>query len=325
MFDTTKPKKLLHSDVLEAILHRCVQVGDMQLQQQANAVSSKQDKTDGTPVTDIDKFSQEVLVHALENLTPGIPVLGEEQDAQTQRAAITSKSKIWTLDPLDGTKNYLNQSPEFSIHLALLSEPDETGKRTPLAGIIYVPATRQVFYTMGQDRAYRATLNNGSQTNIFATTPEPLKGPDRMPGVTKAGDAPEYLRIGVAKEVAEATEPAKQCHFFDAITNDPQINHVENRGMEVCAGKLDAAYCSHTLSMWDVAAIDAISRACGRMMLPIDIEKRRITMDAYDYRGTHYDGGDYRVPPYVVTTPELVPHIPHPPSLNRVKSGAEIG
>ena len=62
-------------------------------------------KIDGSPVTLADKRSHDVLSSALGSIDPNIPVLSEEGDAQDN-----TKSLFWLIDPLDGTKEFINKS-----------------------------------------------------------------------------------------------------------------------------------------------------------------------------------------------------------------------
>jgi len=89
-------------------------------------------KDDDSPLTRADLASHALLRDGLAALEPRLPLLSEESDA----AAIAERrqwSRFWMVDPLDGTREFLERTGEFSINVALID-----GQR-PLAGLIYEP------------------------------------------------------------------------------------------------------------------------------------------------------------------------------------------
>src|SRR5687768_11611920 len=86
-------------------------------------------------VSDADRQSETAIVQCLRELAPGDGILGEEGSASTG----TSK-RTWVIDPLDGTSNYLQHFPVWSVSIGLRSE-DET-----IAAVIYEPL-RELFFT----------------------------------------------------------------------------------------------------------------------------------------------------------------------------------
>jgi 3'(2'), 5'-bisphosphate nucleotidase len=95
----------------------------------------KETKADQSPVTEADRRSQEILVSALRQLTPAVPVLSEEEIAELP----SSTSTYWLVDPLDGTREFLQKRGEFTINLALV----ERGK--PIFGVLDVPVAADTY------------------------------------------------------------------------------------------------------------------------------------------------------------------------------------
>mgnify|MGYP001157592452 FL=1 len=93
-----------------------------------------EDKSDGSPVTIADKKSHEVLFSCLTSIDSSIPVLSEEGDSQDG-----SLEKFWLIDPLDGTKEFINKNGEFTVNVALI----EKGK--PILGVVSAPAICETF------------------------------------------------------------------------------------------------------------------------------------------------------------------------------------
>ncbi len=91
-------------------------------------------KDDGSPLTDADRAAHEVIVARLAELTPSIPVLSEES-AKIEYSERAGWQHFWLVDPLDGTKEFVNRNGEFTVNIALI----ENG--APLLGVVYVPVT----------------------------------------------------------------------------------------------------------------------------------------------------------------------------------------
>jgi 3'(2'), 5'-bisphosphate nucleotidase len=94
-------------------------------------------KDDDSPVTDADLGAHRVLVQGLERLEPRLPVLSEEGSvAGPERQAWAAH---WLVDPLDGTKEFLDRNGEFTINVALIEETRAT------LGVVAVPARDQIY------------------------------------------------------------------------------------------------------------------------------------------------------------------------------------
>ncbi len=109
-------------------------------------------KIDGSPVTLADKRSHDVLSSSLASIDPNIPILSEEGDAQHN-----TKSLFWLIDPLDGTKEFINKNGEFTVNVALIEEG------VPILGIVSAPAIKECFVGfMGQ----ALKISNGKEIVI---------------------------------------------------------------------------------------------------------------------------------------------------------------
>lgn len=105
-----------------------------------------QHKEDDSPLTAADLAAHRVIVAGLSALTPDIPVISEESDAIPvgQRLGWT---RCWLVDPLDGTKEFIARSRDFTVNIALV----ENGEA--ILGVVYAPAL---------ERAYVATRGGGA-------------------------------------------------------------------------------------------------------------------------------------------------------------------
>jgi 3'(2'), 5'-bisphosphate nucleotidase len=97
-----------------------------------------QHKEDDSPLTAADLAANRVIVAALQRIAPEIPVISEE--CETLPAAERHRwARCWMVDPLDGTKEFIARSTEFTVNIALI----ENGEA--VLGVVYAPA-QQVAY-----------------------------------------------------------------------------------------------------------------------------------------------------------------------------------
>lgn len=107
-------------------------------------------KDDGSPLTDADRAAHETIVARLATLTPGIPVLSEES-ARIDYSERAGWQRFWLVDPLDGTKEFVNRNGEFTVNIALI----ENG--TPVLGVVYVPVTGVSYLAVHGQGAWKET------------------------------------------------------------------------------------------------------------------------------------------------------------------------
>ena len=100
---------------------------------------SVQMKADMSPVTDADLAAHRVINTDLQRITPGIPVLSEES-AATPFATRSRWESYWLVDPLDGTKEFINKNGDFTVNIALIQ------RGVPLLGVVHVPVTGMSYY-----------------------------------------------------------------------------------------------------------------------------------------------------------------------------------
>ncbi|MCB9989783.1 MAG: 3'(2'),5'-bisphosphate nucleotidase CysQ [Rhodospirillales bacterium] len=94
-------------------------------------------KQDSSPVTAADKESSALIVTRLQQLTPDITVISEENTAEAEQ----DKRLYWTVDPLDGTKGFIAQNDHFYVKIALVEDG------CPVLGVIHEPVHQRFFYS----------------------------------------------------------------------------------------------------------------------------------------------------------------------------------
>ena len=108
-------------------------------------------KEDNTPVTNGDIEVNKILIQKISETTPSIPIVSEENSANKTDKNLNN---FWLIDPIDGTKDYINNKDEFTINAALIIN------KKPLIGIISAPAKKRIFYSYGVSNSYELIDNN---------------------------------------------------------------------------------------------------------------------------------------------------------------------
>jgi len=91
-------------------------------------------KEDASPLTQADLASHRIICDALNRLTPNIPVLSEES-ADIEYDIRADWQQYWLVDPLDGTREFIDRNGEFTVNIALIRN------HSPVLGVVHVPVT----------------------------------------------------------------------------------------------------------------------------------------------------------------------------------------
>ncbi len=205
-------------------------------------------KSDASPVTVADHESENVILRALADKVPDIPVVSEESVARGHRPQ--SAERFFLVDPLDGTKEFINRDPDFTVNIGLVEGS------TPLFGLIYAPAHRKIFMTLSANEAVCAELASSEATpSLSGLNLEEMH--TRAPGT------------------ASLTALASRSHMnadTERFIEDHKISQIRRAGssLKFCLLALGEADVYPRLAPtmeWDTAAGDAILRAAGGIVL----------------------------------------------------------
>ncbi len=105
-------------------------------------------KEDQTPLTEADMAAHEIIDAGLTYLTPQLPVLTEESTA-TPFEERRHWQRYWLVDPLDGTREFIERSGEFTINIALIDGGE------PVLGIVYAPVMGLYYYACRGQGAFK--------------------------------------------------------------------------------------------------------------------------------------------------------------------------
>ena len=107
-------------------------------------------KADHSPVTAADRESEEIILQGLARSAPGVPVVAEEEVSAGRVPGISER--FFLVDPLDGTKGFINGKPQFTINIALIES------RRPVFGLLYAPALSDFYLTLATDETVNASI-----------------------------------------------------------------------------------------------------------------------------------------------------------------------
>ncbi|MEO1015396.1 MAG: 3'(2'),5'-bisphosphate nucleotidase CysQ [Pseudomonadota bacterium] len=114
-------------------------------------------KSDASPVTEADRRGEEIILEGLGKLAPGIPTLAEEAASagDTPNLDNDPETVFFLVDPLDGTKEFINGSGEFTVNIALIRGG------APELGVVLAPALGEIFLGVAGEGARRASTTRG--------------------------------------------------------------------------------------------------------------------------------------------------------------------
>lgn len=126
-------------------------------------------KADESPLTQADLASHRLIRDALARLTPDLPLLSEESaeiDFQTR----ASWPEYWLVDPLDGTKEFVNRNGEFTVNIALIRAHE------PILGVVHVPVTGVTYAgIVGKGASRRAAGGESAPIHVRVPSAEPVR------------------------------------------------------------------------------------------------------------------------------------------------------
>jgi len=238
------------TELIDTLCRIALQAGATIMDHYSADISVKQ-KDDKSPVTAADQDAEDIILPALKIAAPGIPIVSEEESAAGK--AYEVGPAFFLVDPLDGTREFINMNGEFTVNIALI----ENG--FPTMGVVYAPAIDRMFYASGPGEAYEQQIAP-NHTGDMSGASEPKKLAVRKPdadGLTiiasrthRDHKTDEYLAMYNVKEFLAAGSSLKFCL--------------------VAAGEADL-YPRHGRTMeWDTAAGHAVLAGAGGTVTELD-------------------------------------------------------
>jgi 3'(2'), 5'-bisphosphate nucleotidase len=163
-------------------------------------------KGDDSPLTLADLRSHAIIARGLADLAPAVPVISEEADVPPLAERVLWPA-LWLVDPLDGTKEFVNRNGEFTVNIALV----EGGE--PTLGILHVPLTGVTFFAARGIGAFRVddTGERSIHVTVPATRPLRVVGSrshrgDRLGAVLEALGPHDFRPLGSASKFGLVAE-----------------------------------------------------------------------------------------------------------------------
>jgi 3'(2'), 5'-bisphosphate nucleotidase len=229
---------MLQTRSLETLIEIAGAAGDVLLELRGTAIPVGY-KLHEEPVTAADRRANRLLVAALNEAFPGVPVVAEESEPSSF-AGFRNSPRVFFVDPLDGTQEFIRGSDEFAVMIGLVQG------LSPIAGVVYAPVARVAWAGVVGVGAWR--IDRGSRQWIA-------------------------IRISATDGLARARIVASRSHRTAglesalAAVEAREIRRMGGAGLKSAqvAEGLAEAYIETSASTkrWDACAADALVTAAG--------------------------------------------------------------
>ena len=202
-------------------------------------------KADDSPVTAADHAAEAIILDHLRKAAADIPIVAEEEVAAGRLPDFDQE--LFLVDPLDGTKEFIQRNGDFTVNIALVRGGD------PVLGVVYAPVTNTLYIgDVEAGRAYRARPLPGTK---HSTTREPIK-------VRKAPEAGLTVVVSRSHSTPETETYLKQYRVAERVSVGSSLKFCL-----VAAGEADLYPRLGPTMEWDTAAGHAVLVAAGGSVL----------------------------------------------------------
>ena len=214
-------------------------------------------KSDNSPVTTADEKANELILRGLSQKFPKIPAISEEAENK-----VLEQGTFFIIDPLDGTKGFLNKTNNFTVNIALVDNCK------PIKGVIYSPISGELFHT--------STSLESLKFNFLKKTKEVkltghLSGRDEMTLITSennfVGKESKVFKDNPDQHVLKIGSSIKFCKLAEGVAD---VYPRFGRTME-----------------WDTAAGHAILKYAGGTLIDLN------TKEELTYGKKNYENGSF--------------------------------
>lgn len=266
MSENTPPSPTL---LLPRIEQLARDAGAVIMQHYNNPATKAYTKKDGSVVTDADHAAEKIILAGLAQLTPHIPVLSEEA-FEAGNAPDLSGGTFWTVDPLDGTREFAERTGAFVVAIALIVD------NKPVLGVVYHPAMDKLYAAAGPQTAVHVAPD-GTRSALSAPAAAEDAESMRILVNENSADMPKvkgYLstQFGKAARIDSKSGVLRACQVAESHADASVICPLNREGRT---------------KYWDVAAGHAIVEAAGGQVQDMDGNPLR------------YDAPDFQVPPHM--------------------------
>ncbi len=203
-----------------------------------HAGANVEHKADASPVTEADRRAEAVILAGLRESFPGIPCVAEEECSAGLLPGSLGEA-FFLVDPLDGTKEFINRRPDFTVNIALVRNGE------PVVGVVFAPASGKL-YAGRPGEAWQAEVS--AEGEVLAR---------RSIQVRACGNSPVI--------VASRSHRTPETDTFIADYPGAEIVSIGS-SLKFCllaSGQADLYPRFGRTMEWDTAAGDAVLRAAG--------------------------------------------------------------
>ena len=214
-------------------------------------------KSDRTPVTTADEEANKVILGGLKQQFPKIPAISEESENR-----VLEKEAFFIIDPLDGTKGFLNKTNNFTVNIAFINN------REPEWGVIYSPISGELFYTSPNRESFKYNyLKKTEKVKISGN----LENREALTLITSennlVGRESKILKVDGEHDTLKIGSSIKFCRLAE--------------------GKADIYPRFGRTMEWDTAAGHAILKYAGGSLIDVNTQKELV----YGKKG--YENGSF--------------------------------
>jgi 3'(2'), 5'-bisphosphate nucleotidase len=231
-----------------ALAKIALRAGEIILRHYAKFSIEERRKDDHSPVTDADEEAEAYILNALRKRAPEVPIVAEEEVSAGRVCEIGQH--FFLVDPLDGTKEFLNRNGEFTVNIG------EIVDGRPVRGVVFAPAGRRLF--VGEHACGAFDLEAEAGNDLDSATFRPISArPAPVDGLIavasrshRDASTDEYLARFPVKQFVSAGSSLKFCL--------------------IAAGEADIYPRLGRTMEWDTAAGHAVLAASGGSVVTID-------------------------------------------------------
>ena len=214
-------------------------------------------KSDRTPVTTADEEANKMILSGLKQQFPNIPAISEESENK-----VLEKQAFFIIDPLDGTKGFLNKTDNFTVNIAFINN------REPELGVIYSPISGELFYTSPNRESFKYNyLKKTEKLKISGN----LENREALTLITSennlVGRESKILKVDGEHDTLKIGSSIKFCRLAE--------------------GKADIYPRFGRTMEWDTAAGHAILKYAGGSLIDVNTQKELV----YGKKG--YENGSF--------------------------------
>lgn len=243
-------KAIDHRELMNTLLPSVLEAGRLEMRFYNSDIEVER-KEDKSPVTEADRQAETILVRALRQAMPDVPVVAEEMVSGGELPHVGDC--FFLVDPLDGTREFINKRGEFTINIGLISAG------APVFGIVYAPALNRLFATLGEGEAAECQITPDAKAAS-------IDGLQFQPITARQIDHSGLTAFASRSHASKGTE-----RFLSHYT----VKDIRQAGSSlkfclIARGDADVYPRLGPTSEWDTAAGHAILLAAGGSVVKLD-------------------------------------------------------